>query len=322
MALSLRSFEENIAFTITASDTVCFVKATFLALLAVFSAVSAGLASADAAPPAAAVDGSSPSGKRSDFEAYAMKLREEEILKLSHSMAIPHVEIPNLSRKYPWKTGIVTTVFWVGRTSDNGEGQTASAWDPEWSRSFGGFDDPLPAHRKDFSPAKFVPKQNPFYIALPYNDVAREKTKPEAKLVIPWFKETFIDEGKSVCRNRWVEIRSATGKVCYAQWSDCGPFQTDHWQYVFGNERPKPNANQGTGLNVSPAVRDFLGLFSTDVTDWRFVDFPEVPQGPWSKYGGNNPFLQARKGPPLSTKEEAARPAASTPPPKTISPAE
>jgi hypothetical protein len=63
-------------------------------------------------------------------------------------------------------------------------------------------------------------------------------------------------------------------------------------------------------------VRDFLGLVSTDVTDWRFVEFPEVPQEPWSKYGSNNPFLQARKGPLLSNKEDATQPAAPTPPPK------
>jgi hypothetical protein len=29
----------------------------------------------------------------------------------------------------------------------------------------------------------------------------------------------------------------------------------------------------------SPAVRDYLGLKQTDVTDWRFVDFSEVPLG-------------------------------------------
>ena len=33
----------------------------------------------------------------------------------------------------------------------------------------------------------------------------------------------------------------------YAQWEDAGPFRTDHWQYVFGNERPKPNLEPGRG---------------------------------------------------------------------------
>ena len=69
------------------------------------------------------------------------------------------------------------------------------------------------------------------------------------------------------------------------------PFRTDHWEYVFGNERPKPNLNRGAGLDVSPAVRDYLGLQDTDVTDWKFVESSEVPPGPWTKLGDNNTFV-------------------------------
>jgi hypothetical protein len=60
---------------------------------------------------------------------------------------------------------------------------------------------------------------------------------------------------------------------------------------VFGNQRPKPNLNKGAGLDVSPAVRDYLGLKQTDITDWRFADFSEVPPGPWSILGENNTFV-------------------------------
>jgi hypothetical protein len=43
-------------------------------------------------------------------------------------------------------------------------------------------------------------------------------------------------------------------------------------------------------------VRDYLGLEPTDVTDWKFVEFKEVPVGPWAKVGENNTFvLTARK---------------------------
>jgi hypothetical protein len=43
-------------------------------------------------------------------------------------------------------------------------------------------------------------------------------------------------------------------------------------------------------------VRDYLGIDETDVTDWKFVDFSEVPEGPWSKFGDNNTFvINARK---------------------------
>jgi hypothetical protein len=56
-------------------------------------------------------------------------------------------------------------------------------------------------------------------------------------------------------------------------------------------KRPKTTLNRGAGLDVSPAVRDYLGLNQTDVTDWRFVEFSEVPRGPWSTLGENNTFV-------------------------------
>jgi hypothetical protein len=143
-----------------------------------------------------------------------------------------------------------------------------------------------PAKRSNYRPAKFTPRQNPFYCALPYNDKQRTGHRPEAA----WFKEAYQGPAVSTCKDRWVSIRK-DNRVAYAQWEDAGPFRTDHWQYVFGNERPKLNLNKGAGLDVSPAVRDYLTLKPTDLTDWRFVDFTEVPRGPWSTLGENNTFV-------------------------------
>ena len=203
----------------------------------------------------------------------------------------------SLSRKvpearYPWKTDIVTTVFWIGErpTRNNTTPNRSSSWDAQWSRNFGGADDPK--RRKGWLPAGFTPGQNPFYIALPYNDRMSCGFKPEASKVIPWFDGNRA--GESQCHGRWVAVRRGLS-IAYAQWEDCGPFRTDHWQYVFGPERPKENLNQGAGLDVSPAVRDFLGMNGTDVTDWRFVDVSEVPPGPWRTIGENNPFVQAAR---------------------------
>jgi hypothetical protein len=195
--------------------------------------------------------------------------------------------------RYPWRKQIVTTTFWVGEDAakNNPVPNHKSSWDPRWAQNYGGTDDPKRANRADYMPAAFTPGQNPFYIALPYNDLEKTGHKPEASKVIPWFYKEYKGAGKSVLKGRWVAIRFRD-KVCYAQWEDCGPFRTDHWQYVFGNERPKPNLNRGAGLDVSPAVRDYLGMSDTDVTDWRFVDFDEVPEGPWAKVGSNNTFVQ------------------------------
>lgn len=240
--------------------------------------------------PISAVLAQSPYQSSSDFAKYAMKLRENALLKIEPQVFIPTTSRSLAGGRYPWKTGIVTTVFWVGEDSsvNNPVHNRSSSWDANWRTSFGGFDNP--SQRAGFLPVGFIPKQNPFYVALPYNDVTRGTTKPEVRRVIPWFKEAFREEGKSICRDRWVAIRRGN-KVCYAQWSDCGPFRTDHWEYVFGTDRPKPNLNRGAGLDVSPAVRDFLGMKGIDTTDWKFVDFKEVPSGPWSKYGDNNDFV-------------------------------
>jgi hypothetical protein len=79
-------------------------------------------------------------------------------------------------------------------------------------------------------------------------------------------------------------MSSSGWQACYAQWEDVGPFHTDSAGYVFGDERPSPNVNHGAGIDVSPAVRDYLGLGPLDMVDWRFVEQATVPNGPWSLY--------------------------------------
>jgi hypothetical protein len=237
----------------------------------------------------------SPYATAADFAKYAMKLREVALLKVE-----PQVFVPTASRPaptcFPWKTNIVTTVFWIGEQAggNNPVPNYKSSWDLNWTTNYGGFDTPDATARRNYIPVAFIPKLNPFYCALPYNDVSHGQFKPEAPLVIPWFKQAYTEPGKSVCQHRWIAIRKGN-RTCYAQWEDCGPFRTDHFQYVFQNERPKPNLNHGAGLDVAPAVRDYLGLAPTDVTDWQFVDVRDVPPGPWRSYGENNNFVIARR---------------------------
>lgn len=210
------------------------------------------------------------------------------------SSAMPHLGYA----RYPWKLDIVATVFWVGEepTENNPTPNDKSSWDTQWMQNYGGYDDPDPSKRKDnFTPAGFTPKQNPFYIALPYNDcIDYDSHKPEASRVIPWFKQRFVRSGKTVLKGQWLAIRYGN-RVCYAQWEDCGPFVTDDHEYVFGNSRPKNTSNRGAGLDISPAVRDYLGISSSGRCDWRFVDVSEVPAGPWRNLGSNNHFVTQQK---------------------------
>lgn len=186
-------------------------------------------------------------------------------------------------------------MFWIGEkpSGSNTTPNAKSSWDTNWMQNYGGYDDPN-NRAPDFRPKAFVPKLNPFYFALPYNDrAAYNRTKAEAPRVIPWFRQAFERPGKTVLKGRWIAIHYQ-GKVCYAQWEDCGPFNTDDWQYVFGNASPRTNKNQGAGLDVSPSVRDYLSLRSGQKCDWKFVDVNEVPPGPWRTFGSNNDFIKAQ----------------------------
>ena len=238
---------------------------------------------------------SKPEPAKTKFSKKSEKTANDRVLDVSSLAFTPGQlasERVQPGQRFPWKSNIVTTIFWIGEkpSGNNPVPNRTSSWDHEWTKNYGGVDDPSPARRSNYMPVNFTPKQNPFYCALPYNDKAREGHRPEASRVVPWFNEAYQGPAVSTCKGHWIAVRKGN-RVAYAQWEDAGPFRTDHWQYVFGNERPKPNLNQGAGLDVSPAVRDYLGLKPTDVTDWRFVDFKEVPRGPWSTHGDNNTFV-------------------------------
>ena len=198
---------------------------------------------------------------------------------------------------YPWKTHVTCTIFWIGETpSDrNPTPNSKSSWDQNWKANFGGFDDPDPNNRVanhttgEFRPKNFVPKLNPFYIALPYNDVQGwGQHKPEAARVIPWFSRLRPEPGQTVCKGRWVQIYNGS-RSCYAQWEDCGPWETDDWEFVFGTKPPKTKQNGAAGIDLSPSIRDYLGLRSGQKVHWRFVEAGQVPYGPWKKYGQEAP---------------------------------
>jgi hypothetical protein len=199
---------------------------------------------------------------------------------------------PNDRILYPWKLNIGSTVFWIGEqpTQNNPVPNHVSSWDLNWANNYGGYDNPEPEKRiashstSDFRPKSFVPKLNPFYIALPYNDKLSSGYRPEASTVVPWFNRVEHHDGKTTLKGRWVQIY-VNNRSCYAQWEDVGPFQTSDWQYVFGDKRPINNSNGGAGIDISPAVRDFLGISSSRKVHWRFVEDAQVPYGPWKKYG-------------------------------------
>jgi hypothetical protein len=191
----------------------------------------------------------------------------------------------NLSRKakniYPWKTGIFTTKFWIGEggSAISSTDNVASAWDENWRSSNRGSDNP--DNRNGYAPADHAPTVNTFYIALPFNDLA-DPDKARRWLPDGWYRRPKDGKQVSACKDRWVEIKNAEGRICYAQWEDVGPLESDHAEYVFGPERPDTLTR--AGLDVSPAVAQYLGFTDSGYTSWRFVDDEDVPPGEWLRY--------------------------------------
>jgi hypothetical protein len=173
----------------------------------------------------------------------------------------------------------LTTMFWVGEDSDESNGfipNHESYWDSFWLEHYGGIDSP--DNRCGYQPCKFIPKENPFYFALPYGDRDNNENLKESVKLIPWYKNISKDE--SLIKNVWIEIKY-NNKICYAQWEDVGPFETDDFDYVFGNAAPKNIFGVSAGLDISPATWDCLGIDDNAIVKWRFVEEKDVPEGPW-----------------------------------------
>jgi hypothetical protein len=184
---------------------------------------------------------------------------------------------------YPWKSDIITTVFWIGEGGSTLSSTTnyQSAWNMDWIHDNGGSDDQ--DDMSGYASSLHASTLNPFYIALPFNDLVYPD---KARRWIPsnWFKPSRNGKPVSACQDRWVEIKSMSGRTCFAQWEDVGPLRYDHAEYVFGNERPDTLTH--AGLDVSPAVAKYLGINTHGAarTSWRFVDPPDVQPGMWLKY--------------------------------------
>jgi hypothetical protein len=209
-------------------------------------------------------------------------------------------------RSYPVHTAIVATTFWVGEIFDPNApdgSQMISTYDSSWYSDYGGCDgvnDGTGLMRcqterrtaaNGFFPLHMVPKQNPFYLDLPFDDVNDPTAFGERSAVIPWANDRGYagharDTNFSYMKNRWVQI-SRHGRTCYGQIEDAGPGQYHDAKYVFGshNERPANRRYGGAGMDVSPALNGCLAFSAlngdTDRVSWRFVDAADVPRGPW-----------------------------------------
>jgi hypothetical protein len=202
---------------------------------------------------------------------------------------------------YPVHTGITATVFWIGEPVGNGssEDNALSAYDDLWQAHYGGFDEYRTVRRFPYFPP-FRPRENPFYLDLPYSDFTDNGEPRTDRQAVPWARAGAPQIAKaarrgkpfSLMKNRWVKMWRVVGGrtlTCYGQIEDAGPYAYNDANYVFSHEdaRPASRLAHNAGLDVSPAIRDclaFNGLNNDEnKLSWRFVEAAAVPSGPWRR---------------------------------------
>ena len=158
------------------------------------------------------------------------------------------------TEKYPWHENIIATIFWAGEEASEENAWIAnddSTWDEQWMEHFGGVDNP--------EGRNFIPKENPYYFALPYTDFDENGRKQNIKKVY-WYEQyqdRLTDTSFSIIKNRWAEIKNKEkDKTCYGQWEDAGPSEYDDTDYVFGTAQPKYDV----GIDLSPDLAKCLGI--------------------------------------------------------------
>ena len=104
----------------------------------------------------------------------------------------------DVGRTYPVHTGIVSTTFWVGEIFDpnaSDGSQMISTYDSSWYANYGGCDGVAAAGKcatekrvssNGYFPTSMKPRQNPFYLDLPYDDVNDTTGYAQRCAVIPW----------------------------------------------------------------------------------------------------------------------------------------
>ncbi len=211
-----------------------------------------------------------------------------------------------VSRRYPLHRAIVSTTFWVGeifdpRASDGS--QVFSTYDRLWLTHYGGCDGRMlgsvcQTERRragnGYFPRLMTPRENPFYLDLPFDDLNNAAAFRARARVVPWAHDPGYagrarDHRFSYMKNRWVKLTGPDQQTCYGQVEDAGPGLYNDSRYVFGQRdaRPSNRRYNHAGLDVSPALNGCLGFAElngdSDKVSWRFVERVDVPRGPWTR---------------------------------------
>jgi hypothetical protein len=209
----------------------------------------------------------------------------------------------------PWKH-VTASTFYIGEeanTSNANISNITTAWSEFAVSDFGGVDSWGPINpddwdgqryqRNGFCPKDFRAKENIFYLALPTLDhdehgrvKAAEKQVRNGARYLPElqrFHHGRFREDQSPFKNLWVEV-VFHGRSAFGQLEDIGPSDkhdrsVSDYKYVWGKaKKPKNKFGMHAGIDLSPALTDYLGTDGKGKIHWRFVPAKQVPDGPWT----------------------------------------
>src|ERR1051325_8012507 len=97
---------------------------------------------------------------KTKFSKKSEKTSEDRMLDVSSLAFTPGQLGSELQpgQRYPWKSKIVTTIFWIGEkpSENNPVPNRTSSWDNQWTKNYGGMDDPDASRRSNYMPVNFT----------------------------------------------------------------------------------------------------------------------------------------------------------------------
>ena len=249
----------------------------------------------------------SPYQTSADFTKYAEKLRESALLNME-----PHVVIPTMSAtqrvsgQYPWKEGIVTTVFWIGEEAagNNPVPNFSSSWDLNWEQSYGGFDNPNPRRpQPQFRPGQFHPPPKPLLhrAALQRRDSRDNQAGSQNRHPVGSATSSSAASGRKASPSATIaglpSAAAPPAKSATPNGAIAAPSAPITGITSSATRNPSPTSTRAPASMSRPPCAIICNSAAPMRPDWKFVEVGDVPNGPWALYGDNNDLVQnSRRG--------------------------
>ena len=176
--------------------------------------------------------------------------------------------------RYPWKQQIVTTVFWIGEkpSENNPVPNRSSSWDKNWSKSYGGFDDPNPAHRSRLCSGKIHAATKSILLRAALQRQSRQWPSTRSVASRSVVQRSLSRPGAF----RFAKIDGSRFAKATNRLRAMGRRRTVSHRSLairFRQRTAETESEQGRRARCFAGRARLPRLEETDVTDWQFVDF-------------------------------------------------